>query len=606
MKSNNYNTEQNLNKTRHSKTIRKLGSYLWPENRFDLKMRVVLALIFLGGAKGLTTYIPYILKLIIDDFSEKNQALVLPLTLIISYGLARLGVTLFNEIRDLIFVRVVQHAQRTISLLTFKHLHNLSLEFHLSRQTGGLSRVIERGTRGVQFVLRFLTFNILPTFIELALVTVILVYNFDISYALVILVTIISYISVTLLVTEWRLKFRKTMNAKESKASTSAIDSLINFETVKYFGNEEHEYRRFDDSLAGYEKAAVQSQFSLSLLNVMQTAIICTGLVIIMIKAGQGVLDQSMSIGDFVLVNTYMLQLYLPLGFLGFVYREVKNSLVDMEKMFELNRINPDIIDSKNTEELPETAFNIEFKNVHFSYNPEREILKGISFKVPAGKNIAIVGTSGAGKSTISRLLFRFYDVSSGQITIGGKDIRQLKQKILRSHIGVVPQDTVLFNDSIGYNINYGQPGSPHTETEEVARLAQIHNFIVKLPDGYKTEVGERGLKLSGGEKQRVSIARALLKKPQILLFDEATSSLDTHTEQEILTAFREIAKDYTTITIAHRLSTIVDSDEIIVLNHGKIVEQGNHDTLMVMNGIYGSMWESQSREQKVYVPNES
>jgi ABC-type transport system involved in Fe-S cluster assembly fused permease/ATPase subunit len=597
MRPTSHDTEQNLSKTQHSKTIRELGGYLWPKKRSDLKIRVVLALLFLAAAKVLNIYIPYILKLTIDDFSVKEQIMVLPLALIISYGLARLGVTLFNEIRDLIFVRVVQHAQRTISLLTFKHLHNLSLDFHLSRQTGGLSRVIERGTRGIQFVLRFLTFNILPTFIELALVTAVLVYNFDFTYALVILVTIICYISVTLLVTEWRLKFRKTMNAKESKASTSAIDSLINYETVKYFGNEEHEYRRFDDSLAGYEKAAIQSQFSLSLLNILQTFIICTGLVIIMIKAGKGVVDQTMTIGDFVLVNTYMLQLYLPLGFLGFVYREVKNSLVDMEKMFELIRINSDIVDSKKTEELPETALDIEFKNVHFSYNPEREILKGVSFTVSAGKNIAIVGPSGAGKSTLSRLLFRFYDVSSGQITIGGKDIRQLKQKILRSQIGVVPQDTVLFNDSIGYNINYGHPDSPQADIEEVAHLAQIHNFIIKLPDGYNTEVGERGLKLSGGEKQRVSIARALLKRPQILLFDEATSSLDTHTEQEILTAFKEIAKNFTTITIAHRLSTIADSDEIIVLNDGKVEEQGNHQTLMELNGTYRSMWDSQSRE---------
>ncbi len=597
MRPTSHDTEQNLRKTQHSKTIRELGGYLWPKKRSDLKTRVILALLFLAAAKVLNIYIPYLLKLTIDDFSVKEQIMVLPLALIISYGLAKLGVTLFNEIRDLIFVRVVQHAQRTISLLTFKHLHNLSLDFHLSRQTGGLSRVIERGTRGIQFVLRFLTFNILPTFIELALVTAVLVYNFDFTYALVILVTIICYISVTLLVTEWRLKFRKTMNAKESKASTSAIDSLINYETVKYFGNEEHEYRRFDDSLAGYEKAAIQSQFSLSLLNILQTFIICTGLVIIMIKAGKGVVDQTMTIGDFVLVNTYMLQLYLPLGFLGFVYREVKNSLVDMEKMFELIRINPDIIDSKKATKLPETALDIEFKNVHFSYNPEREILKGVSFRVSAGKNIAIVGPSGAGKSTISRLLFRFYDVSSGHITIGGKDIRQLKQKLLRSQIGVVPQDTVLFNDSIGYNINYGHPDSPQADIEEVARLAQIHNFIIKLPDGYNTEVGERGLKLSGGEKQRISIARALLKRPQILLFDEATSSLDTHTEKEILTAFKEIAKNYTTITIAHRLSTIADSDEIIVLNDGKVEEQGNHQTLMELDGTYRSMWDSQSRE---------
>ncbi len=592
-----FDTERENSSIQHGQTLRALGSYLWPEKRLDLKIRLIAALLLLGFAKAVNIYVPYLLKMTIDEFTLAEGLLVLPVALIIAYGLARLGVSFFGELRDLLFVKVVQHAQRTIGLLTFKHLHNLSLEFHLSRQTGGLSRVIERGTRGISFILRFLSFNILPTLLEVGLVTAVLVYNFDYIYALIILVTIVLYIGTTLTVTEWRLKFRKTMNAKESKANTSAIDSLINFETVKYFGNEEHEYMKFDESLAGYEKAAIRSQSSLSLLNVIQAIIICTGLVIIMLRAGQGVVDKTMTIGDFVLVNTYMIQLYLPLNFLGFVYREVKNSLVDMEKMFELMRVNATIQDSPDAVGcLPNTS-DIEFSNVRFGYNADREIIKGISFKVPSGKNMAIVGSSGAGKSTLSRLLFRFYDVNSGSITLGGQDVKSVKQNSLRSKIGVVPQDTVLFNNTIGYNIAYGSPGASQKEIQEVASLAQIHEFVKTLPEGYDTQVGERGLKLSGGEKQRVAIARAILKKPQILLFDEATSSLDTHTEQEILKAFGEISKNYTTLTIAHRLSTVVESDEIIVLDDGKIVEQGTHEELLFKNGTYKSMWDSQIHE---------
>lgn len=592
-----YDTERDSTNTNSGKTIKKLATYLWPKNRLDLKMRLVMALLLLVLAKVINIYVPFLLKLTIDQFTITNGLQTLPIYLIVSYGLARLGVGIFGELRDLVFVKVVQHAQRTVSLLTFKHLHNLSLDFHLSRQTGGLSRVIERGTRGVSFVLRFLTFNIIPTFFELTLITGILVYNFDYSYALIILVTIASYITVTLSVTEWRLTFRKTMNAKESKANTSAIDSLINFETVKYFGNEEHEYSRFDRSLAGYEKAAIRSQYSLSLLNIVQTVIICTGLVVIMLKAGQGVVNKTMTVGDFVLVNTYMIQLYLPLNFLGFVYREVKNSLVDMEKMFELTEISSEVGDKSQAKDFSPSATNIEFVDVHFGYNKNRTILKGISFKVPSGGNIAIVGPSGAGKSTIARLLFRFYDVNSGSISIGGQNIQEVKQKSLRALIGVVPQDTVLFNDSIGYNIGYGLPGSSQSDIEHVARLAQIHEFIKKLPEGYATPVGERGLKLSGGEKQRVAIARALLKKPKVLLFDEATSSLDTKTEQEILGAFKEISKGYTTLTIAHRLSTIVDADQIIVVEDGKITELGTHNTLISNAGLYKSMWDNQSKK---------
>jgi len=592
-----FDSERDNNEANHSKTIKELGRYLWPKKRFDLKLRLILAILFLALAKVINIYVPYLLKLTIDDFTDSEKLIALPVGLILAYGLARLSVSVFGELRDLIFIKVVQHAQRTISLLTFKHLHNLSLDFHLSRQTGGLSRVIERGTRGVNFVLRFLTFNIIPTFLELGLVTAVLVYNFDYSYAVVIVVTIGLYIALTLSVTEWRLKFRKTMNAKESKANTSAIDSLINFETVKYFGNEEHEYQRFDQSLAGYEKAAIRSQYSLSLLNVMQTLVICSGLVVIMLKAGKGVVNETMTVGDFVLVNTYMIQLYLPLNFLGFVYREVKNSLVDMEKMFELNRVHATIKDAPDASSGSSRNSKVEFKKVSFGYSADRIILKDVSFSVPDGKNVAIVGPSGAGKSTLSRLLFRFYDVQSGSVTIGDQDIRGLKQKNLRAQIGVVPQDTVLFNDSIGYNIAYGSPGATQKEIEEVAKLAQIHDFISRLTDGYKTQVGERGLKLSGGEKQRVAIARALLKKPKVLLFDEATSALDTHTEQEILKSFKEISKNYTTLTIAHRLSTVVDADQIIVLEEGQVTETGTHHELLELGGAYHSMWESQSKD---------
>ncbi|NCN27750.1 ABC transporter ATP-binding protein/permease [bacterium] len=589
------------NDTAHSKTLRELARHLWPKGRFDLKFRVFFALFFLAAAKGLNVYVPYLLKLSIDKLTPGESALALPFALILAYGIARLGVAVFGEVRDLFFVKVVQHAQRAIGLSTFKHLHELSLDFHLSRQTGGLSRVIERGTRGVQFVLRFLTFNILPTLIELTLVTGVLVYYFDYSYAVVILVTIIFYIGITIWITDWRLRFRKVMNAKESKANTSAIDSLLNYETVKYFGNEEHEYRRFDESLAGYEKAAIRSQSSLSVLNILQSLVICIGLAVIMLHAARGVVEGSMTIGDFVLVNTYLIQIYLPLNFLGFVYREVKNSLVDMEKMFELLRVNADVCDAPGAIELCKSAANIEFKNVHFAYNPSRKILKGISFCVPAGKNIAIVGSSGAGKSTISRLLFRFYDVNEGSICVGGKDLRELSQKSLRASIGVVPQDTVLFNDTIGYNINYGDPSANFEQVKEAAKLAQLDSFIDSLPKGFDTEVGERGLKLSGGEKQRVAIARALLKKPKILLFDEATSSLDTRTEQDILMSFKEISRNYTTLSIAHRLSTVVDSDEIIVLSEGRITERGSHEKLLALNGLYKSMWDSQVQEKSVY-----
>jgi ABC-type transport system involved in Fe-S cluster assembly fused permease/ATPase subunit len=599
-KSEQFNAQADSVNQNHFKTLKTLGIYLWPKERADLKIRVVIAVIFLVSAKVLNVYVPYLLKLSIDQFSTQEKILILPLGLIFSYGLARIMVQGFGELRDLVFAKVGQHAQRTIALNTFKHLHALSLDFHLSRQTGGLSRVIERGTRGIQFVLNFMTFNIIPTLLEIVMVTFVLLYRYSFSYAAVIFLTIVIYIAMTLTVTEWRLKFRKTMNSEESSANTKAIDSLLNYETVKYFGNEEHEYRRFDHSLALYETAAVKSQTSLSLLNISQASVIGVGLFTIMVLAGQGVVSGKLTIGDFVLVNTYLIQLYLPLNFLGFVYREIKNSLIDMDKMFELIQVHASVADTPNAPDIHVERAVIEFQNVHFSYNPDREILKGISFTVQPGKTVAIVGPSGAGKSTISRLLFRFYDVDKGSIRIDGQDIRNVTQKSLRANIGIVPQDTVLFNDSIGYNIHYGNPLLDNERMQNAARLAKIHDFVEKLPAGYDTPVGERGLKLSGGEKQRVAIARTILKNPPILLFDEATSALDSHKEKEIQASLKEVSQNRTTLVIAHRLSTIVDADEILVIKDGLVVERGLHRDLLSLDGEYASMWSKQQQAKEI------
>ena len=581
-------------------TIKDLLTYLWPVGRTDLRTRVLLAMIFLAAAKIITVYIPFLYKSAVDSLSLDGNMLALPLGVIIAYGSARVLTQVFGELRDFVFVRVAQHAQRTISLSTFKHLHALSLRFHLERQTGGLSRVIERGTRGIQFVLTFSLFNILPTIFEIMLVTIVLFVKLDIRFAAITFFTISGYIVYTLAVTSWRLKFRRQMNAKDSEANTKAIDSLLNYETVKYFGNEGHEYKRYDEALAGYEFSAIRSQTSLSILNVGQGFIIGVGLVVVMALAGSGVVQGQLTIGDFVLVNTFLIQLFLPLNFLGFVYREIRQGLIDMEKMFELLDINAEVRDPIDARSLKIENGVVEFKNVSFGYSEDRGILRNISFTVPAGQTVAIVGPSGAGKSTISKLLYRFYDVSSGSITIDGQDIQSVTQQSLRDAIGVVPQDTVLFNDTIAYNIQYGDPLAGPEIIEEAAKLASLHEFIAKLPQGYETMVGERGLKLSGGEKQRVAIARTIVKDPDVLIFDEATSSLDSLTEKEIQHSLVEVSRNRTTLVIAHRLSTIIDADEILVLRDGEIVEQGNHNDLVEQDGEYASIWMRQ-REAREY-----
>ena len=518
----------------------------------------------------------------------------MPVLLIVAYGVARALALAFGELRDAVFARVAQRAIRQVALKTFRHLHALSLRFHLERQTGGLSRAIERGTAGIEFLLTFSLFNIVPTIVEMALVTVILWTLYDFTFAAVILATIVVYIALTSAITEWRTKYVRQMNETDAEANTKAIDSLLNFETVKYFGNEDHEADRFDRSRQRYERAAIRSKATLSMLNIGQGVVIAIGLVLVMIMAGQGVVEGRMTVGDFVLVNTYLVQLYMPLNFLGFVYREIRQSLVNMEQMFSLLSINTEIADKPGATPLQVSQGVVEFRNVDFRYEANRAILHDVSFRVPAGHTVAIVGPSGAGKSTISRILFRFYDVASGSVTIDGQDIRDVTQKSLRAAIGIVPQDTVLFNDTIYYNIAYGRPSATTEEVEQAARLARIHDFIVSLPDGYKTMVGERGLKLSGGEKQRVAIARTILKNPPILLFDEATSALDTQTEREIQNSLKEVSRARTTLVIAHRLSTVVDAEEIIVLDKGRIVERGRHGELLNRAGIYAAMWQRQ------------
>ncbi len=586
-------------KRSHLQTVKRLAVYLWPSGRTDLKVRVVLAVLALLLAKLVNVYVPFLYKGAIDALSTPVQAMVVPVFFIIAYGVARIVSQGFGELRDFLFSKVGQHAQRVIALSTFKHLHALSLRFHLERQTGGLSRVIERGTNGIEFFLNFLLFNILPTLLEIALVTGILLYKFDWTFALTALATIVFYIVYTLAITDWRVQYRREMNEKDAEANTKAVDSLLNYETVKYFGSEEHEAKRFDVALAGYERAAVISQGTLSLLNIGQGAIIGLGLIGVMWLSARGVVARQMTVGDFVLVNTFLIQLYLPLNFLGFVYREMKQGLIDMDKMFELISVHAEIQDAPNAIDLPPGPGKIEFQRVDFRYQPDRKILEGIDFSILPGQTVAVVGPSGAGKSTLSRILFRFYEIEKGNVTIDGHSISAITQKSLRDAIGVVPQDTVLFNDTIEYNIHYGKPSATQEEVFHAARLAKIHDFIVSLPQGYQTMVGERGLKLSGGEKQRVAIARTILKNPRILIFDEATSALDSHTEKQIQASLHEVSRDRTALVIAHRLSTVIDADEILVLKDGKLVERGRHAELLGRGGEYAAMWKRQQEAQR-------
>ena len=577
-------------------TLRQFLPYLWPANEWGLRVRVVLALASLAAAKVAVVFVPIFYRDAIDalDIDPGSAALTLPVGVILAYGAARFLSLAFGELRDALFAKVGQRAIRTIALQVFRHLHALSLGFHLSRQTGGLSRSIERGTKAIETLLRFSIFSIVPTVLELVMVFVILWKALDAWVALATVVTVVVYIIYTMLVTEWRIKFRRMMNEEDSRANTRAIDSLLNYETVKYFGNEEHEARRFDVAMGGYEKAAIKSHTSLALLNIGQAIIISSGLVVVMLMTANGIVSGTLTLGTFVMANTYLMQLYQPLGFFGFVYREIKQSLIDMEKMFDLMGEDPRVADSSGAKPLTISGGDVSFENVHFGYDERRPILRGVSFLIPAGKTVAVVGPSGSGKSTIGRLLYRFYDVDQGAIRIDGHNLREITQQSLRASIGVVPQDTVLFNETIYYNIAYGKPGVTPAEIEHAARTAHVHDFIMAMPDGYETLVGERGLKLSGGEKQRVAIARTVIKDPAILLLDEATSALDTHTEQEIQKNLREISQGRTTLCIAHRLSTVVDADEILVLDGGTIVERGRHGELLALDNHYARMWRRQ------------
>ncbi|MDO8289583.1 MAG: ABC transporter ATP-binding protein/permease [Parvibaculum sp.] len=577
-------------------TLRSLAPYLWPVGRLDLRARVVISLVVLVAAKLITVYAPFYYRDAINGLtvSPTHLAVAVPLFAILAYGLARILMVGLNQIRDGVFAPVGQNAVRMLALETFRHLHALSLRFHLERRTGGLSRVIERGTKAIDLLLRFSIFNIIPTIIELAFVVGIFALYFDLRYAAVLAVTIVIYMVFTFGVTEWRTRFHRQMNALDTEANSKAIDSLLNFETVKYFGNEEFEATRFDASMRRYERAAIKTMTSLSTLNGGQNTILTLGLISLMVMSAFDVVAGRMSVGDFAMINIYFTQISVPLNMLGTVYREIRQALIDMETMFDLLHIPSEVQDAPNAVTLNPHGGEIIFENVSFHYDKERNILNDVSFRIPAGKTLAIVGPSGAGKSTISRILFRFYDIAGGRVLIDGQDIRDVTQKSLRATVGMVPQDTVLFNDTIRYNIRYGRPEATDAEVESAAAQAQIASFIARLPNGYESAVGERGLKLSGGEKQRVAIARTILKNPAILILDEATSALDTHTEKEIQAELKRISENRTTLIIAHRLSTVVDADEIIVLDHGRIAERGRHDDLLAQGGKYAAMWSRQ------------
>jgi ATP-binding cassette subfamily B protein len=584
-------------------TIRRVAPYLWPEGERGVKTRVVVAMLLLLLSKLIAVGTPLLYKAAVDALAPAEPGAgwligVGAVGLTVAYGVARLMTNGFQQLRDAVFAAVGQRALRALALETFTHIHRLSLSYHLTRKTGGLSRIIERGVKGVDFLLRFLLFSIGPLVLELLMIAGVMLVLFDIWYVAVIVVTIALYVAFTFKVTEWRVKIRREMNQQDTDANQKAIDSLLNFETVKYFSAEDREARRYDSAMAQYESAALKTAYSLSLLNFGQAALITTGLVVVMVLAAIGVQNGTLTVGDFVVVNAYMIQITMPLNFLGTVYREIRQALVDMGQMFGLLGQTPDVVERPGAKPLVLSGGAVRLQDMVFAYDPARPILKGITLDVPAGHKVALVGPSGSGKSTVGRLLFRFYDVTGGSLSIDGQDIRDVTLKSLHSAIGVVPQDTVLFNDTIYYNIAYGKDHATRAEVEDAARAARIHDFILSLPEGYQTQVGERGLKLSGGEKQRVGIARTLLKDPAILLLDEATSALDTQTEQDIQDSLAAMGRGRTVITIAHRLSTVVDADRIVVLEAGEIVEQGTHDTLLAQGGRYAKMWARQAHER--------